>query len=415
MATVRAGVSYVDLTDSSLYREGFPHDVFTSLRRDAPVHWQSFPAEFPGDHDTGFWVLAKHADIEAVSRNPAFFSAFDGPQLNLRAEISGMTMVSMDGAPHRRQRRLVSAGFTPRMVRRLDDQIRAWADQLVSRALQEGECNFVSAVAYQLPMHTIADIVGIPLEDRDWLFGMVNDLLLGNTIEHARPAEEVLATQVALFEYASKLGLEKQINPQDDIWTILSTVTIETDDGELSKLDKFELDLFFILLTVAGSETTRNAISQGLLALLEHPDDMSRLRSNPDAIATAVEEVLRWSSPLCAFARRATEDTEIHGTKIAKGDRLTMWYPSGNRDEDVFIDPFRFDIDRAPNPHMAFGGGGSHFCLGANLARRELTILFEVLFERTERIALAGPPSYTTLGIFNPILSFMDTLPVSVA
>ena len=403
----------VDLTASALYAGGFPHDVFSTLRREAPVSWQAYPEGFPGRHDEGFWVLSKHEDIQAVSRNPELFVAFDGPQLSHQPEIAGTMLVSMDGADHVRQRRLISAGFTPRMVKQLEDRIRVWAESIVDRALELGEFDFVSQVAYKLPMHVIADIVGIPIEDRDWLFTMANEFLQSGLPEELT-GDEQLAAQVEMFSYALRLGEEKRANPQDDVWTILATVEVETDDGDRTTLSEIELDLFFLLLTVAGSETTRNAVSQGLVALLDHPDQLERLRRQPDAIALAMEEVLRWSSPVAYFARRAAQDTEIRGVPIAKGDRVTMWFPSGNRDEEAFDDPFRFDIARSPHPHVAFGGGGVHFCLGAHLARRELATLVEVLLERTRHIELAGTPTYRPLGIFNPILLFMQELPIRV-
>ncbi|HXX91240.1 MAG TPA: cytochrome P450 [Acidimicrobiales bacterium] len=405
----------LDLTESALYARGFPHEIFTGLRHAEPVWWQPFSDGFPGNHDSGFWVLSKHEDVQAVSRNPDLFSSFDGPQLSHQPEIAGAMLVSMDGADHVRLRRLVSAGFTPRMVKQLGLKIRQWAESIVDRALDRGECDFVSEIAYKLPMHVIADIVGIPVEDRDWLFRLTNEALLAGLSDNPRSVEERLQGQVEMFEYAHNLGKEKRSNPQDDVWTILSTVELETDDGQRTALSQTELDLFFMLLTIAGSETTRNAVSQGLVALLDHPDQLERLRRDPGAIALAVEEILRWSSPVSYFARRVTRDTELRGIPIAKGDRVTMWFPSANRDEDVFEEPFRFDIGRTPNPHVTFGGGGVHFCLGANLARRELTTLLEVLLERTGSIELAGEPSYTCLGIFNPILLFMRELPIRVA
>jgi len=405
----------VDLTDRALYGNGFPHEIFTTLRRHAPVRWQAFPEGFPGAHDEGFWVLSRHEDVQAVSRDPELFNAFDGPQLSHQPGIAGTMLVSMDGRDHIRQRRLISAGFTPRMIKLLEHNIRQWAESIVDRALDRGECDFVSEIAYPLPMNVIADIVGIPVGDREWLFSLANDFLQGDVAERGLSQEKLLESQVQMFTYAQTLGQEKRTNPQDDVWTILSTVEVETDDGERTTLSQIELDMFFILLIVAGSETTRNAVSQGLLALLDHPDQLEHLRAIPEAIPLAVEEILRWSSPVSHFARRATRDTEIRGVPIAKGDRVTMWYPSANRDEDVFDDPFRFDIGRSPNPHVAFGGGGVHFCLGASLARRELTTLMEVLFERTRQIELAGTPTYTSLGIFNPILLFMRELPVRLA
>jgi cytochrome P450 len=411
---VDSGPFEVDLTDSDLYADGFPNEIFTSLRNDEPVKWQAFPEGFPGNHDRGFWVLSKHEDVQMVSRDPDLFCAFDGPQLSHQPEIAGSMLVSMDGADHIRLRRLISAGFTPRMAKQLERQIRQWAESIVDRALQRGECDFVSEIAYKLPMHVIADIVGIPLEDREWLFTLTNEALQGGLTETLGSPDQRLQFQIEMFDYAQKLGREKRRNPQNDVWTILSTVEVETDDRGRTVLSQVELDLFFMLLTIAGSETTRNAVSQGLVALLDHPTQLQRLRREPGAISLAVEEVLRWSSPVSYFARRATQDTEIRGVPIAKGDRVTMWFPSANRDEEVFDDPFRFDIGRSPNPHVTFGGGGVHFCLGAHLARRELATLLEVLLERTRRIELAGVPSYTALGIFNPILLFMRELPIRV-
>jgi cytochrome P450 len=404
-----------DLTDSALYAKGFPHEVFAALRRFEPVKWQSFPQAFVGSHDEGFWVLSKHEDVQAASRDPELFSAFDGPQLSHQPEMAGTMLVSMDGRSHLRQRRLISAGFTPRMVSQLERQIRQWAELIVDRALQLGECDFVSEIAYKLPMNVIADIVGIPLQDRDELFLLANDMLQGDAPNRGMSKDEHLGIQVEMFEYAQNLGQEKRTNPQDDVWTILSTVQVEADDGERTALSEIELDMFFLLLIIAGSETTRNAVSLGLLALLDHPAQLEHLRSESGAIPLAVEEVLRWSSPVSCFARRATRDTQVRGMTIAKGERVTMWYPSANRDSDAFVDPFRFDINRSPNPHLAFGGGGAHFCLGASLARRELSTLIEVLLERTRHIELTGAPSYTSLGILNPILISMQELPVRLS
>ncbi len=402
----------VDLTDAELYRHGFPHDLFTTLRREAPVRWQAFPEDFPGSHEGGFWVLSRHEDVQMVSREPELFRSFDGPSLNGPPEIRGNMLVSMDGRDHLRQRRLINAGFTPRMVRQLDENTRHRAVSIIDAALELGRCDFVRDVAYQLPMHVIADIVGIPLDDRAWLFSRTTDFLQAGDATYPVTRQEQLQIQAEMFEYAQQLGRAKRSDPKDDVWTILSTVEIEDDEGGRTALSEIELDLFFLLLTVAGSETTRNALSLGLLTLLDHPDEVRSLRQDPTAIPAAVEEILRWSSPVSYFARRATRDTEIRGVPIEAGDRVTLWYPSANRDEDVFDEPFRFDIRRTPNPHVAFGGSGPHFCLGANLARREMIILFEELFARTAEIDVLGPPSYSTLGIENPILLAMRELPV---
>ena len=403
----------IDLTDTRIFGRGFPHDVFTTLRHESPVHWQAFPPDFPGNHDPGFWVLSRYDDVQAANRDTELFRSYDGPQLSIQEGMRGTMLVSMDGRDHVRQRRLISAGFTPRMVGRLEAQAREWAVSIVERALERGTCDFVQEVAYQLPMHMIADIVGIPVVDREWLFGLTKELLQG--AEFVDAPEKFLEIQVQMFEYAQELGRRKRTDPQDDVWTILSTVEVETDDGERTALGEIELDMFFFLLTVAGSETTRNAISGGLIALLEHPDQLATLRREPEAMRPAVEEILRWTSPVAYFARRASRATEIRGVAIAEGDRVTLWYPSANRDGEAFDEPFRFDIARTPNNHVAFGGGGAHFCLGANLARREIAILFEELLARTTDIEILAPATYSGLTIDNPVLGAVSELPVRLS
>jgi cytochrome P450 len=398
----------IDLTDGNTFAQGFPHEVFATLRRESPVHWQEFPPELLIDHDPGFWVLSRHADVQAANRDAELFCSYDGPTVRLVPEVPGTMLVSMDGRDHVRLRRLISAGFTPRMVGRLDEQARKWAVAIIERARERGTCEFVQDVAYQLPMHMIADIVGIPVEDREWLFGLTKELLQGDASE----PEKVLSIQVQMFEYAHELGNRKRAEPQDDIWTLLTGVEVDTDDGDRTALGELELDMFFFVLTIAGSETTRNAIAGGLIALLEHPEQMALLRGEPDAIRSAVEEILRWTSPVAYFARRATRATEIRGVRIAEGDRVTLWYPSANRDDEAFADPFRFDVTRTPNNHIAFGGGGPHYCLGANLARRELAILFEELLARTTDIEILSPPTYSGLTIDNPVLAAVNELPV---
>ncbi|MSO88180.1 MAG: cytochrome P450 [Acidimicrobiia bacterium] len=404
-----------DLTDGRHFAAGFPHDLFTELRRESPVYWQEFPADFPGDHDPGFWVLSSHASVQAANRNVELFSSFEGPSLSLLPAMNGTMLVSMDGRDHIRQRRLISAGFTPRMVARLEEQARSWAVTIVERARERGTCDFVQEVAYQLPMHMIADIMGIPAADREWLFGLTSELLQGPETSNDARSEAFASIQIQMFEYAQQLGRRKRAEPQDDIWTVLSTVEIETDDGERTALGEAELDMFFFLLTIAGSETTRNAVAGGLIALLDHPEQLARLRSDPEVMPTAVDEILRWSSPVAYFARRATGATEIEGVPIAQGDRVTLWYPSANRDETVFDDPFRFDIARTPNRHIAFGGGGPHFCMGANLARREITILFEELLARSTELEILAPPTYSGLTIDSPVLAAVSSLPVRIA
>ncbi len=353
----------------------------------------------PDSVEPGAWVLSKHADVQAVNRDDTRFSAIDGPVLAYVPEMRGLMLVSMDGGQHTRLRRLISAGFTPRMIGKLDEQCRKWAARLIDDALALGDIDFVSEIAYKLPMHMIADIVGIPESDRDWLFSIVNNLLLSVAPSSGMSKEDALGLQVALFEYAEQLGRSKREYPSDDVWTTLSTVNL---DGE--GLGEAELNFFFMLLTAAGSETTRNALAVGLATLPEHPDQLDRLRSDRSLLKSAVDEIIRWASPVSYFARRATVDVEIRGVPIKAGDRVTLWYPSANRDDEAFADPFTFDITRTPNPHVSFGGGGPHYCLGASLAKLEINILLDEVLRRAEAIEILSPLVWQFLTVGNPIL-----------
>jgi cytochrome P450 len=395
----------IDLTEPELYRNGFPHDVFTTLREQAPV-WRH--PQTDGFEQTGgdsFWVLSGYDEIRDANRNANVFLSKTGAGLGF--EGTGLMLTDMDGAHHIRQRKLISSGFTPRMTRRLEDQARGWAVKIVEDALAKETVEFVQEVAYRLPMHMIADVLGIPNEDRDWLFAMTNDMLLCIDPQHPVPESrrEELATEV--FGYGQKIAGQKRANPTDDV---LSRLVIVED--ELGKLNDLELEAFFMLLTVAGSETTRGAIAGGLRQLLAEPEQLDALRRDSGLLKVATEEIIRWTSPVAYFKRVVAQDTEIRGVPIAEGDRVTLWYPSGNRDGSHFDDPFRFDIRRAPNEHISFGGGGPHFCLGAHLARREITILFEELLKRTSDIELIGDTAHSVLGIGNPILVSLSKLPV---
>jgi cytochrome P450 len=402
----------LDLTDGSLYRHGFPHALFRELRDRAPVFRQR--ATDPNNEIGGrpFWVLSRIDDVRAANRDHENFAATLGPALFSRQEQGGLMLTSMDGAQHTRQRKLISAGFTPRMIGRLEAKARSWATRILDAALERERFDFVDQVAYQLPMHMIADIMGIPFEDRAWLFTKAADFLQCTDPEHGVPASEQLGIQLEMFQYGQRLSAAKRAKPEDDVWTTLTRVEVEDPDGSRHALPEVELDLFFILLIVAGSETTRNAITLGLLALLENRDQLERLRREPGLIKSATEEILRWSSPVAYFKRLVTRDTEIRGVPIAKGDFVTLWYASANRDETAFADPYRFDIARTPNEHVAFGGGGPHFCLGAHLARREISILFEELLARVADVEITGPLRYSLQGIGNPIVMSPKSLPV---
>jgi cholest-4-en-3-one 26-monooxygenase len=395
----------IDLTQSEIYRQGFPHDVFTTLRNEAPVWRHPETAGFDQTGGEGFWVLSRYEDIRHVNRQSDVFLSKGGAGLGF--EGLGFMLTDMDGESHIRQRKLISSGFTPRMTRRLEDLARQWAVKIVEEAIERETVEFVQEVAYQLPMHMIADVLGIPLEDRDWLFALTNDMLLCADPEHPIPISEREKLSAEVFGYGQKISAQKRKTPGDDVLSTLVTV-----EDELGRLNELELDAFFMLLTVAGSETTRNAISSGLQQLMLEPEQLAAMRSDRCLMKGATEEIIRWSSPVAYFKRIVAKDTEIAGVSVAEGDRVTLWYPSGNRDEDFFEDPFRFDIRRKRNEHMSFGGGGPHFCLGAHLAKREITILFEELLKRTSDIELVGDTAYSVLGIGNPILMSLSKLPV---
>jgi cytochrome P450 len=411
-ASTPVDLGTLDLTDNELFRRGFPHGVFTRLRDEAPV-WQH-PAT-PGTERFGgeFWVVSKHADVQALSRDHARLRSYDGPMLqDWPPERQGMSIVSMDPPAHTRVRRLISAGFTPRLVARLEDQVRSWAGVVIDHALEQGECNFVHEVAYQVPMHMIADILGIPRSDRKWLFDRVDLFLRSLDPNTALPEPERTAVELEVFEYAHELGAEKRRSPADDVWTKLTEAEIDLEDGSRTRLTEFELDLFFMILTVAGSETARGAITAGLITLVEHPDQLERMRRELTVIPTAVEEILRWTTPATYFRRTATEDVEIRGVTLRVGDRVTLWYPSANRDADAFAEPFRFDITRAENPHVAFGGGGIHYCMGANLAKREIRVMFEELLKRVRDFEILGEPVYSVAGLDSAVSLAITELPV---
>ncbi len=403
----------LDLTDAELYRSGFPHTVFDDLRARGPVLGHAPMAPDERSHPTPFWVVTRHAEVQQANRDWATFSAIDGPGIEPSpSERRGHTIVTTDPTPHTRMRRLISAGFTPRMIGRLGDLVDRRVADVLDRAADSGSVDFVRDIAYPVPMHLIADIMGIPEPDRPWVFERTDTLLRSGDPASGLTPEDRQQAQLELFGYATELGETKRRHPADDVWSLLASAEIVEDDGSITTLRTYELDMFFLILSLAGSETTRNALSQGVMALIVHPDQMALLRSEPALIDSAVEEILRWSSPVALFGRTATCDTELGGRAISEGDRVTLWYPSANRDERVFADPHRFDITRTPNPHVAFGGGGPHFCLGSNLARREIRTVFDQVLARFDHLDLAGEPEWMVAGPDQSVAVSVDRLPV---
>jgi cholest-4-en-3-one 26-monooxygenase len=306
---------------------------------------------------------------------------------------------------HTRYRRLVNKGFTPRMVNELEEKITERTRSLISDAKARGTFDFVEDVAAELPLQVIADLMGVPQEDRHKVFDWSNRMVGSNDPEFSVGPELAQSAAMELFAYADALTAERKADPHDDLLSILAYAEIDGD-----KLEQIEIDLFFMLLAVAGNETTRNLISHGMLALMEHPDERRRLLDNPQLLDSAIEEMLRYASPVMHFRRTAAYDTEIRGQKVSEGDKVVFWHISANRDEDVFEESQRFDIGRQPNDHVAFGGGGSHFCLGANLARAEIRIMFTEILAAMPDLDLAGDVQRLRSNFINGI----KHLPVSV-
>jgi cholest-4-en-3-one 26-monooxygenase len=365
-------LSDIDLLNRDVFTRGVPHDWFTYLRNNAPIYHHEEP-----DGGPGFWVITKYKDVYTVGRDAHTYSS-DG-----EAKI----MLSMDPPQHTRYRKLVNKGFTPRMIAALEPLIRQRTTAILDAAMSRGECDFVVDVAAELPLQAIAELMGVPFEDRHKLFDWSNRTVGSEDPEYKVAENEAFAAQFEMFGYASDLAAQRKQEPRDDIMTALLNAELDGD-----KLTEMEFNLFFMLLAVAGNETTRNAISHGLNAFLEHPDQWSELVEDVEgAIGTATEEILRWASPVMYFRRNVMHDTSLSGVEFKAGEKVSIWYCSANRDEDVFADPFNFDIRRQPNEHLAFGGGGPHFCLGASLARMEIKVLFEELAQRAPRISRRGP------------------------
>ncbi len=377
----------IDLYSPDTYVPAVPHESFTRLRHDAPVSWH----EEPGG--PGFWVITKHADVCTINRDWETFSSSPTAQVQdptpEEAEGISLLMLYMDPSRHTRYRLLVNKGFTPRMIAKLQATIIDRARTIVDEVIERGECDFVTDIAAELPLQAIADLMGVPLDDRHKIFDWTNAMIGGDDPEYQVGESQANNARAEMYFYANALAAEKRANPGDDIISTLLNAEIEFE-GDRHQLSELEFDLFFMLLSVAGSETTRNLISHAMLAFFENPDQWARLLADPSLIDSAVEEMLRWGTPVMHFRRTATRDYELRGEHIAEGDKILIWYISANRDEDVFEDPFRFDIERTPNDHVAFGGGGPHFCLGANLARMEIRVMFEEILKRMPDIRQGG-------------------------
>jgi cholest-4-en-3-one 26-monooxygenase len=391
-----------DFTDPDVYAQRLPVPELAELRRAAPIWWNKQPIGKGGYNDGGFWVVSKHRDVKEVSRRSDIFSSWQNTALSrhrddMAREIIDMqrfVMLNKDAPHHTRLRKIISRGFTPRAVGRLRDELDQRAQNIAKAAAVEGSGDFVEQVACELPLQAIAGLLGVPLEDRKQIFDWSNELVGDVDPEFARSDSLTASTQ--LIGYAMQMAAEKAKNPGDDIVTQL----VEADiDGE--KLSDDEFGWFVLMLAVAGNETTRNSITQGMMAFTEFPDQWESFKA--ERPETAADEIVRWATPVTSFQRTAVEDTELSGVQIKKGQRVVMFYRSANFDEDVFDDPFTFNILRDPNPHVGFGGTGAHYCIGANLAKMTLDLMFGAIADHLPDLAPTSSPDRLRSGWLNGI------------
>jgi cholest-4-en-3-one 26-monooxygenase len=397
-----------DLTDPDLYAERVPHEELAELRRAAPVWWNSQPSDM-GFNDDGFWAVTRHRDVVAISRDSDTFSSFENTAIvrfasgstREQIEMQRVIMLNIDPPHHTKVRGIVSRGFTPRAINGLRDVLSDRASKIVQDALANGTGDFVTDVACELPLQAIAELIGVPQEDRHKLFAWSNDMVGYDDPEYSGDGETAAAE---ILGYSMLMAEDRRACPRDDIVSKLVSAHVDGDE-----LTSDEFGFFVILLSVAGNETTRNAISHGMLAFLDNPDQWELFKAARPQ--TAVDEIVRWATPVTAFQRTATKDTEIGGQLIRKGQRVGMFYRSANFDEEVFEHPERFNILRSPNPHVGFGGTGAHYCLGANLARLEIDLIFNAIADAMPAITKAGDPQRLRSGWLNGV----KRLPVTYA
>ena len=392
-----------DPTDPGVNQRSIPHDEFLALRRKAPVFWiEQEPGARSGmEGGTGYFALSTHADVAAVSKNSKDFSTaengaiirFQEGMTREMVEFQRVMLINQDAPDHTATRAIISRGFTPRAISALDEIMERRANSIVLEAVAKGTGNFVEDVSSELPLQAIADLLGVPQEDRRKLFDWSNSML-GYDDPDMVADPDIAAAEI--LGYSMALAADRKANPRDDIVTKL--VQAHKDGAGLSD-DEF--GYFVIILTVAGNETTRNAITHGMNAFLDHPDQWELWkRERPE---TMVDEVIRWATPVSSFQRTALNDVTVGDVEVKKGQRVGLFYASANFDDDVFTDPFTFDITRDPNPHVAFGGHGAHYCIGANLARQEVRLMFNALADHAPDITKLAEPRRLRSGWINGI------------
>ncbi|HYZ55607.1 MAG TPA: cytochrome P450 [Streptosporangiaceae bacterium] len=396
-----------DFTDPNLYVQRVPVEELAELRRVAPVWWNEQPRGASGFDDEGYWVVTRHADVLEVSRDSDIYSSQEktaiirhgAPVTEEALSMHRLILLNIDPPAHTKLRRIVSRGFTPRAISNLRDALAARAERIVKTALAEGVGDFVTDVACELPLQAIAELIGVPQEDRRQIFDWSNQMIGYDDPEYEG---EPTAAATELIGYSMVMAEDRKQCPRDDIVTQLVNAKV---DGETLSSDEF--GFFVLLLAVAGNETTRNAITHGMLAFLDHPEQWELYRAQRPE--TAVDEIVRWATPVTVFQRTALADTTLGGQEIKAGQRVGLFYRSANFDEEVFDHPERFNILRSPNPHLGFGGTGMHYCLGANLARLEISLIFNAIADAMPAIRKAGDAERLRSGWLNGI----KRLPVS--
>lgn len=392
-----------DFTDPDIYVERVPVEEFAEVRATAPVWWtEQAPGTGGGFHDGGYWAITKLADVKEVSRRSDIFSSYENgviPRFSNDMqrediEVQRFVMLNMDAPHHTRLRKIISRGFTPRAVGRLEAELQQRAQKIAAEAAAAGSGDFVEQVSCELPLQAIAGLLGVPQEDRGKLFDWSNEMTGTDDPEFAHIDPKMSSAQ--LIMYAMQMAEDRAKNPGEDIVTQL----IEADiDGE--KLSDDEFGFFVVMLAVAGNETTRNSITHGMIAFSENPDQWELYKK--ERPGTAADEIVRWATPVTTFQRTALEDYELSGVKIKKGDRVLMFYRSANFDEEAFEDPYKFNILRSPNPHVGFGGTGAHYCIGANLARMTINLIFNAIADNMPDLKPISPPERLRSGWLNGI------------
>jgi cytochrome P450 len=395
--TLAGALAEIDFTDLDNFASGFPHELFALHRREAPVYWHE-PTEHTPDGE-GFWSVATYAETLAVLKDPVTFSSVTGGErpfggtLLQDLSIAGQVLNMMDDPRHSLIRRLVSSGLTPRMIRLVEDDLRARTCRLLDAVVRGEPFDFLVDIAAELPMQMICILLGVPESERHWLFEAIEPQFdFGGSRKAALSQLSVEEAGSRMYSYGQELIASKRAEPTDDMLSVVANAML--DDANAPAMSDLELYLFFSLLFSAGAETTRNAVGGGLLALAEHPEQLRTLREDFDTLPTAVEEIVRWTSPSPSKRRTATRSVTVGGASVQAGQKVQIWEGSANRDASVFDRADEFDIARKPNPHLGFGQG-VHYCLGANLARLELRVLYEELFSRFQSVRVVRPVEWT--------------------